>query len=145
MTPSPSDAVEITEEAGEEAAEQATEAVAEETTDAATGGGSKSVTGALMHTEPDLEASTEREKLDVGPAGAHGYIGARKVLDYAVDMGESAASGMPALANFAMAGFHAFLGGGEEAVQQGTDEQENEEEALVVESEMNDPAVGGEP
>jgi len=68
---------------------------------------SSSITSALLETEPDISVSDARQKTGLGPAGAHAYIGLRKVMHGFGAGGPDA--GTPAIVNFGLSGYHGFL------------------------------------
>jgi hypothetical protein len=82
---------------------------------------STSVTDLLLHTEPDLDPRDVQHRLDVGVAPAHAFIGLRKVLHGAT--GKAGKSGMPAVGNFGIAGYHGLMG--LESNDVATDDQED--------------------
>lgn len=144
---SPSDAVELSEEAAEGAADAAAdhaaaEGAADGSVDAESMGGNTSIKSALLHTEPRIPPAQAKRDLGVDDGGAHAYIGLRK---FAAGLGvgdEDGDGGTPAVLNFGIAGLH-FAGfdlGGEDDA--GDDEETAALEA-ADEEEIDDPAVAG--
>jgi hypothetical protein len=129
MSLSPSDAVDE-EQLGAEAAEAASEEAADAAADAAAGESSGiSLRDLLLATEPDMDRSQIQREVEVGPAGAHAYIGVRKMLSEAVpSLGER--RGTTALEHFGIAGYH--------VLDERRDDQDDEDDDRERSDELDD-------
>ena len=124
---------------------------AEEATGGASGdGGGRGLTDALLSTEPRKSPASVKRDLEVGDAGAHGFIGARKFMA-GLGLGGDEADGTPAVAHFLLAAFYFVFRGGEGEDDDGGDGGTDEAlEAVGGEAtisadapDYNDPAAAG--
>jgi len=70
--------------------------------------GGLSIKDGLLSTEPAISVSEGMDTTGTGKAGAHAYIGVRKFIAGLTGLGVDA--GMPAVGNFALAGYHGLTG-----------------------------------
>jgi len=92
--------------------------------------GGLSIKDGLLSTEPAISVSEGMDTTGTGKAGAHAYIGVRKFIAGLTGLGVDA--GMPAIGNFALAGYHGLAGEGADlSTPSSSDDDADETEAAA--------------